>query len=274
MKHEIRHPVEPVHYSSPLIIGHRGAAAVAPENTLVSFKRALKDGADGIEFDVRLASDGVPVVIHDDDLRRTARREGKVAHFSSAELNSMDAGTWFNLRYPAKACAEYALANVPTLEEILHTFSQSATLFYVEMKCATLESNALAAQVAKLIRAYSLTERTVVESFNLDSIREIKRIDASIQTAALFDRSLAHPVPSKRKIIERATRCRANEIALHYTLTTRRFAEDARARGMKTVVWTVDRPAWIERARRYGLHAVITNDPARMRARCREILAA
>src|SRR5437764_1199743 len=62
----------------PLIIGHRGAAAVAPENTLVSFERALRDGADGIEFDVRLASDNVPVVIHDPTLKRTGSRKGRV----------------------------------------------------------------------------------------------------------------------------------------------------------------------------------------------------
>src|SRR4051812_17116518 len=70
----------------PLIIGHRGAAAVAPENTLVSFEKALRDGADGIEFDVRLASDDVPVVIHDATLRRTVLRKGRVKDFSSVEL--------------------------------------------------------------------------------------------------------------------------------------------------------------------------------------------
>ena len=61
---------------SPLIIGHRGASAVAPENTLASFARAFRDGADGIELDVRLARDGVPVVIHDATLSRTRLRKG------------------------------------------------------------------------------------------------------------------------------------------------------------------------------------------------------
>ncbi|MDQ3754751.1 MAG: glycerophosphodiester phosphodiesterase, partial [Acidobacteriota bacterium] len=63
----------------PLIIGHRGASAVAPENTLGAFARALDDGADGIEFDVRLARDGVPIVIHDATLKRTALQDGAVA---------------------------------------------------------------------------------------------------------------------------------------------------------------------------------------------------
>ena len=60
--------------STPLIIGHRGASAVAPENTLVAFREAIAAGSDGIEFDVRLTRDGVPVIIHDDNLRRTASR--------------------------------------------------------------------------------------------------------------------------------------------------------------------------------------------------------
>src|SRR5437762_8561762 len=103
----------------PLIIGHRGAAAVAPENTLASFARAYQDGAQGIEFDVRLARDRVPVIIHDATLRRTAGRAGFVAALNAAELGATDVGTWFNRRFPALARAEYARTSVPTLAQVL-----------------------------------------------------------------------------------------------------------------------------------------------------------
>src|SRR5437764_9218142 len=106
----------------PLIIGHRGAAAVAPENTIVSFKRALSDGADGVEFDVRLASDRVPVCIHDPDLRRIGLREGLIANLSSSELARIDVGSWFNLKFPSAANSEYESARVPTLAEVLQFF--------------------------------------------------------------------------------------------------------------------------------------------------------
>src|SRR5436305_14482245 len=99
----------------PLIIGHRGAAAVAPENTLVSFARAYRDGADGIEFDVRLARDRVPVVIHDATLRRTGAHTGCVAALSAAELAATALGSCFNRRFPALARAEFMPAGVPTL---------------------------------------------------------------------------------------------------------------------------------------------------------------
>ncbi|HUQ31498.1 MAG TPA: glycerophosphodiester phosphodiesterase family protein [Pyrinomonadaceae bacterium] len=249
---------------APLIIGHRGAAAVAPENTLVSFERALLDGADGIEFDVRLARDLVPVVIHDATLRRTALVRGKVESFSSAELSELDAGTWFNLRYPGQARPEYARAGIPTLAAVFDYLRESNALLYVEMKCGPKDRVALAAEVAKLIRAHALNASVVVESFDLAAIAEIKRVDAGLRTAALFDRKLSRPAPSIRKMIEQARECGAGELALHYSLATRRTVEAAAESGFETVVWTVDNPAWVARAIRRNVRALITNDPSRL----------
>ncbi len=247
-----------------LIIGHRGASAVAPENTLVSFERAIAEGADGIEFDVRLASDGVPVVIHDAALKRTARRAGLIASLSSSELEKIDVGTWFNLRYPAKAHPEFEKATVPTLLKVLEFFKGRQALFYIEMKCAARESRALAGKVAELIREHKLYQHAVVESFALDAILEIKRIDQTIRTAALFEPKLLRPLPAKRALVEEAVRSRADEIALHRSLATKRAIAEATRRGLKTVVWTADHPAWVRRAGRDGIHAIITNTPARL----------
>ena len=251
----------------PLIIGHRGAAAVAPENTLVSFERALKDGADGIEFDVRLAKDGVPVVIHDATLLRTGRRRGRVASFSSAELSEVDTGTWFNLRHPALARPDYAQATIPTLARVFEAMAEKEALLYVEMKCDRQDGPALAAQVVKVIHSYSLAGRVVVESFDLEAIAEVKRLDSGIRTAALFDRKLSRPAPSMPRLIERAIRTGAEEIALHRSLAVRRTIERARGRGLETVVWTVDKTAWVGRAFKSGVRAIITNNPALLCAR-------
>lgn len=256
----------------PLIIGHRGAAAIAPENTLVSFERALSDGADGIEFDVRLARDLVPVVIHDATLRRTALRKGRVASFSSSELSAMDVGTWFNLCYPSRARPEYANATIPTLARVFEALRYTDALLYVEMKCGLRDRAALAAEVAKLVRAHSLARRVIVESFDLAAIAEIKRLDSGIRTAALFDRKLSRPVPSARRMVERALRSGAEEIALHRSLATRRAAREAAGHRLETVVWTADNPAWVGRAIKSGIRAIITNNPARLCARRAELL--
>src|SRR5882724_3259670 len=102
----------------PLVIGHRGSSAVAPENTIAAFRRAITDGADGFEFDVRLARDGQPVVIHDGSLQRTARIPGAVAQLTSAQLQKIDVGSWFNHQRPDSARSEYELETIPTLERV------------------------------------------------------------------------------------------------------------------------------------------------------------
>lgn len=257
----------------PLIIGHRGAAAVAPENTLLSFERALTDGADGIEFDVRLAEDAVPVVIHDSTLRRTAMRRGQIAGLSSSELMEIDVGSWFNQRRPRLAQAQYALARIPTLANVFEMMKDRRALLYLEMKCGAKDRHALAREVVKLIEEFSFHARIIVESFDLASVAEIKRLNSSIRTAALFDRKWSRPAPSALSLIERAHNCGAEEIALHRSLARRRSVAEATKRGLETVVWTVDNPAWVERAIKFGVGAIITNHPARLLARRAELLS-
>jgi len=246
----------------PLIIGHRGASAAAPENTMVAFERAIAAGADGIEFDVQLARDGVPVVIHDASLKRTGLRAHLVAKLSSIELEHVDVGTWFNLRHPARADRIFSTATVPTLARVLNYFRDGNAVLYIEMKCDRDSSHTLANEVARLIRKYHLSDRAIVESFELDSIREIKKLDPEIRTAALFEPKLS--VRSRRAMIETALRYEANEIALHRTLASPRTIEEANQHGLQVVVWTADHPTWIARAVNNAVHSIITNEPARM----------
>ncbi|MFL6229027.1 MAG: glycerophosphodiester phosphodiesterase [Pyrinomonadaceae bacterium] len=250
--------------SDPLVIGHRGASAHAPENTLAAFARALSDGADGLEFDVRLARDGVPVVIHDATLSCTALRRGKVASLSSADLAEIDVGSWFNQRFPARARDEYAQERVPTLAHVIKLFAPRCRVLYVELKCERAETGELTAATVAVLRASAFARRCVVESFALGAVAEVKRLAPELRTAALFERTLRRPHVPARELLERAVACGADEIALHRSLVSRRTVEAARAAGLPTVVWTVDHPAWARRAAELGLHALITNYPARM----------
>ncbi|HEX8178113.1 MAG TPA: glycerophosphodiester phosphodiesterase family protein [Pyrinomonadaceae bacterium] len=252
----------------PLIIGHRGAAAVAPENTLVSFARAFADGADGIEFDVRLARDQVPVVIHDATLRRTAARPGFVAAHTAAELAAIDVGSWFNRRFRACARADYTQARIPTLAQVLALAQTHAGVFYVELKCERGGGDArrLAARVVETVHEHGAQARVVIESFNLTAVAEVRRLAPHLPTAALFERRLARPFPTTRALLARARACGAHELALHHTLVNARTAAAARHAGFAIVVWTVDNPARLGRLISLGVRAVITNDPARMMA--------
>ncbi len=249
----------------PLIIGHRGASAVAPENTLAAFKQALRDKADGIEFDVRLSHDEVPVVIHDRDLRRTGLLNAKVSDLSSNELCKLNVGKWFNLRYPSRMRDEYGQETIPTLEDVFRLFDKTKPALYVEIKADKKDARRLAEEVVRAVRAYNFVTNVVVESFALDLIAEVKRLASEIKTAALFERKLSSPAPSARALIEEAVACGADEISLHHTLVGKRIVAAAHERSLGVVIWTVDTPGWIKRAATLGIHALITNDPALMR---------
>ncbi len=256
--------------ANPLILGHRGASAVAPENTLAAFSRAILDGAEGIEFDVRLSRDGVPIVIHDASLRRTTLIDSLVCDLTSEQLQKIDVGSWFTRtsfagRMPSPE-PSYSGERLPTLAQVLQLFSANGGWLYIEMKADANEGAELAAAVVKHIHESDIANRVVVESFDLSAIAEIKRIDSGIRTAALFEPKLSRPISTIRrlKIVNLARSTGADEIALHYTLASAGVVEKAREYGLETVVWTVDDPQWIGRARSLGIKALISNDPAMM----------
>lgn len=235
--------------SQPLIIGHRGASAVAPENTIAAFTAAIAAGADGIEFDVRLTRDVIPVVIHDETLYRTGGVQRRVGDLSLSELSEIDVGSWFGR-------AEFVNQRVPTLAQLFESFQANNLILYLEMKG---QQSHLAEACCRLVEEYRLKERVVFECFEHSTLQKIKEIDPALKTAALFQ-------PPAAFILKRARAARADEIALHYRLAKTRLLHKAKPAGFKVVVWTVDDPAWIEHARATDIHALITNDPSALLA--------
>ncbi len=248
--------------SRPLILGHRGASAVAPENTVAAFSRAMRDGADGIEFDVRLSRDQVPVVIHDASLKRTGLVDKLVGELTAEELQGIDVGGWFAKGSKRETAGE----TLSTLAQVLELFSGNSGLLYIEMKCEPREGPALAAEVVRLTNESEMADRVIVESFELSAVLAVKSIDAKIRTAALFEPKLSHPVSTLRRLrmIDLAQQCGADEIALHHTLASARVIEKAKEEELETVVWTVDDPEWISKARTLGVKALIANNPGLM----------
>jgi len=249
----------------PLILGHRGASALAPENTLAAFSRAISDGANGIEFDVRLSRDGVAVVIHDASLKRTGLVDRAVVELTAAELCEIDVGSWFAER-TTNPRESFRGEKLPTLAHVFELFSTTSGLLYVEMKCRPEEGEALAAEVVRLTRESDMVERVVVESFDHSAIAAIKRSDSAIRTAALFEPQLTHPIWTIRRLrmVDAALAVAADEVALHHTLAAERVVEKARQAGLEVVIWTVEDPSWIRRARALDIKALISNDPGLM----------
>jgi len=258
--------------SKPLIIAHRGASALAPENTLAAFQKAIEDGADGIEFDVRIAKDGVPVVFHDSTLKRMARKEGRTSSFTARELQTLDIGAWFNGKNPARANKKFSGENIPTLERLFAFLKGYQGRLYLEMKGSLAEISTLAEVVTKILRETDFLPQIVVKSFKLEAIEKVKTLLPEIYTAALFAPKFLTILRKQSHLLERARSCRADELSLHYSLATEKLVRNATREGMPTTIWTADHPIWVRRALEIGIHAIITNNPARLLAKRHEIL--
>lgn len=257
--------------SKPLIIAHRGASVDAPENTLAAFEAALDAGADGVEFDVQLAADGVPVVIHDETLKRTGRLPKRVADLTSGQLGETDVGSWFNAKFPHRARSGFSNETVPTLERSLRMLTDFRGLIYVELKCDQSNYGPLAEGVCDQLRDSPLLERIVISSFTLPAIAEIRRLLPAVETAALFQPSISTILNRSLRVITAAEKHGAAQLSLHYSLATPKLCSMAGEAALPVTVWTVDHIKWLDHALNRDIRALITNDPAKLIARRREV---
>ncbi len=258
--------------AKPLIIAHRGSSLLAPENTLAAFRRAIDDGAEGIEFDVRLAKDGVAVVFHDATLSRTARREGRISDFDSAELREFDIGSWFSEVKRKYANPEFAKERVVTLGDTLAFLKGFKGLIYVELKCRDSEVALLTKAVCRVIRDSDLIGQIIVKSFKLAVIPRVRMLCPIVRTAALFAPKIMTILRKEKHLVKIADEFGADEISIHFSLATQKLMEKAKQRNLPVTIWTADSPRWVKRGIKLGLNAIITNNPAPLLAKRLEIL--
>ncbi|WBL13673.1 glycerophosphodiester phosphodiesterase [Sutcliffiella sp. NC1] len=166
------------------IFGHRGAAGTHPENTMISFQQAKKVGADGIELDVQLSSDGVPVVIHDEKVDRTTDGSGFVKDKTMEELKQLNAVFKFK---------QFDFCPIPTLQEVLEWASQTTLLINIELKNSVIAYEGLEEKVVELVKLYKVEKQTIFSSFNHYSISKLHRIAPHIEKAILYSEGLFEP---------------------------------------------------------------------------------
>ena len=227
--------------SRPFIIGHRGASADAPENTLAAFALAKAQGADGIELDVQLSADGWPVVLHDFSLDRTSSGRGKVSDFSLSELQELEVGIGQNL---------------PALAEVFEQFG-SDFLYNIELKSTSVWDMDLVTAVANCVQAYRLEAQVLISSFNLFIVQQAKRKFAKETMVA----HLWH---------KRGGRLKQNFIPVaadhpHHLQVDEAYMVWANKRSLPVNVWTVDDLFEARRLAALGVQAIITNHPQRIR---------
>jgi len=226
------------------IWAHRGASARSPENTLAAFFAALEDGADGIELDIQLTRDGVPVVLHDATLDRTTDGRGRLNRWLLRDLRRLDAGSWFDDRFAGEP--------VPLLEEVLSLFGGRLRL-NLELK-----DGAAARPVLDLVRRFPRAE-VVLSSFNRRLLRQLRQHDAGLPLAVLTDQRFWRPA------LAAARRLGAESLNPRVSLVGPALVAACRRRGLAVVPWTVDGDGPLRRMRRFGVDGLFCNDPAAAR---------
>lgn len=239
------------HPGIPLILGHRGAAKERPENTLAAFRRAIEVGADGIECDVQRSKDGELVVFHDERLGRTTTGQGWVKDHTVADLRRLDAGGWFD---PA-----YARERIPLLPEVLEIVGPTARMINVELKNSRVPYPGMEAQVVAVLEQYGVLQRTVISSFNHNSLRVLKALDPMIRTGMLY-------VVPWRSPIAKALLLGADAIHPPRLAASGGLVRRAHRVGLRVCTWTVNRPKDMRQMMAYGVDAIITDHPLQMRA--------
>jgi glycerophosphoryl diester phosphodiesterase len=167
---------------APLLVGHRGACDVAPENTMPSFERALRDGADIVEADVRLSADGEVMVVHDATVDRTTNGMGLVAAMTRAELQALDAGSWFD--------ASYRGAHIPTLTE-LATWARGRIGLMLEFKFDPYGSfePTLVPKTLAVVDAVGVRDQVVTISYQRRALAQLKGAAPDVPAGPLMPRN-------------------------------------------------------------------------------------
>ncbi len=237
-------------YGDTVVINqaHRGASAVAPENTLPAFTKAVDMGAHGIELDVVISKDEEIVVMHDMSLDRTTDGSGAVKNHTLPEIKQLDAGYWFG--------EEYSGTEVPTLQEVIDILPDDVHI-NIDIKNDSIFSGKLETGVVKIIAHNDLYHRVMVSSFDPTSLVRVKRADSRIPVALIYTAN--HPAPLGQGWFIPVIKPEA--LHPNYKMINDEYMEWAKTKGFRVNVWTVNDPVIMEEMLDMGVDGIITDYP-------------
>jgi glycerophosphoryl diester phosphodiesterase len=215
-----------------LKVGHRGAKAYEPENTLSSFKRAIELGVDAVELDVRKTKDNEIVVIHNSDVNKTTDGSGSVSDFTLEEIK--------------KFVTENG-EHIPTLEEALDFVGKRVKVL-VELKETGIEENVLG-----LIRQKGLMENVIILSFHEEALRKVRELNDDVSTGLIYVR---HKNP-----IQAALELKADYLLPLYRFTHSANVRKAHENGLKVIVWTINKKEEVAEYRKKGVDGIASDRP-------------
>lgn len=220
----------------PVVFGHRGASAIEPENTMKAFDQAFQDGADGIEFDVRLTADNQMVIIHDALIDRTSNGFGLVGKKSFQELLEFNFGKG---------------EKIPLLEDVLKKYGNEKWL-NIEIKKQGFEK-----QLLKMLENLKITKNYVISSFQISVLQKINELNNEIPTALLYG-------VGRLNLPELIKKIGCKGIHPKHTIVNRRLMGEARYYRLAVRAWTVDSPRKAWKLTKMRIHGLITNNPKKI----------
>jgi glycerophosphoryl diester phosphodiesterase len=215
-----------------LRIGHRGARAYEPENTIRSFRKALEIGVDAVELDVRKTKDNKLVVIHDADVKRTTDGKGLVSELTLTEI---------------KAFSTEKGEKIPTLEEVLDFLDKKVKIL-IELKEVGVER-----QVLTAIGERGVKKNVIIVSFIEEALQKVRELDKDVETGLIYAR---HKNPLKT-----ALELKANYLLPLYRFTHTANVQKAHENGLKVLVWTINKPEEIAEYAKKGVDGIASDKP-------------
>lgn len=236
----------------PKVIGHRGAAAYAPENTLESIATAADLGAEWVELDVKLTRDGVPIIFHDEVLERTTNGSGAVAQTDYADIQNLEAGSWFG--------ESFAGIKIPTLEEALEVIINNDLGLNLEIKpCPGREKETSEVALDMLTQFWDEPDKILISSFQHVSLEAAREVAQDWNRGLLLGGQSPDEIPENWR--ELADYLDVKTMNIGSNILTRNFAMDIIDEGYPLLVYTVNQPDQARQMQQMGVDCIITDAP-------------
>jgi len=239
------------------IYGHRGAKGSYPENTLLSFKKAIGQGVDGLELDVHLTKDGEVVVIHDETLDRTTNGTGWIKDLTLEEIKQVSAGSSFT--HIPEYDEAWDLERVPALQEVLELLAPYPTELNIELKTYVFAYKGIEEKVQSIVEQYGNGRKVVYSSFHLPSLLRMKKVNPGANIAWLLNQEISFPADHIETLGLEALHLNKNIVlprteAAYRIMNLIGLYENIR-------VWTVNDPDQIRQLLDLQVNAIITDFP-------------
>lgn len=230
------------------IFAHRGSAGTHPENTMAAYIEAERVGAEGLEIDVHFTKDNRLAVIHDDTVDRTTNGSGRVRDHTLAELQKLDAGSWFS--------SEFHQEKILSLEEVLEWIQKNNMILNIELKYAALDYVDFEKKVIQAVEAYELVDRVIISSYNHYALKKVKELNPQIECGILYMARLYEPW-------DYAQTFGAESLHAYAPATDAELIKRATEKNMPVRVYTVNKAEHLYYFIQANCPAIITDFPER-----------